>query len=278
MGIDGDTPIPVSDDDDVIYQGDFYDEGNGAKTAMKQDTKSEKKVGQVIAEDNKDVKPPSKSSALDLLGDKKHIVIVGGISLILLLIVGMAWSSSSKKAKDAEEQARLEQMLQEAEEYKFEYDEFEIAELRKQGYTGDEIEQYELDEIPAADLIEMAESERAAMLEAEIAPYFDSASEEFWELYRHTWVGQDELIFDTNTMQYTYHETTMNVDYKKLPARGHQLFIEYYLSNGDTCFMLVSPERYVQLDAEGNMLLKVQYTKTADGAKIITGATEIIPE
>ncbi len=90
-------------------------------------------------------------------------------------------------------------------------------------------------------------------------------------------MGQADLTYDEDTTQYGYYYEVMNVDYIKLPAKGHQLFIKFFLENGDAVFMTVTPERYLELKESGNIVVRVSYTQTADGKRIITDMIEITP-
>lgn len=265
-------------DEDFLYQGSSYEEGVADKSARK---KGSGEDAGVIADEQPEVSEGNttfrnfKKPNFDISILQNKAVLIGAgccLLVIVLLVVG----SMSAKRKEAEELARAEELLAGSEEPVFMYMYDELEELRLAGYTGNEIEQYEREEVPASELVNAAKAARKAQYEAELAPYFDSASEEFMEVYRHTWLGQGDLVFDTDSSRYEYYETTMNVDYRKLPAKGHQLFIEYYLSNGDTCFLTVTPEKYLQLSDTGNIVLKIYYTKTADGSKIVTGAEEVV--
>lgn len=270
--------IPENEDE-FLYQGSSYEEGVADKSARKKgssnntESDSDNDVIESSGSETSEVKTFSKPK-FDV-GLLKNKAVLIGAGCILLVIVILLIGSSSAKKREEEELARAEELLAGAEEPAFMYMYDELEALRLAGYTGNEIEQYERDEVPASDLVNAAKAARKAQYEAELAPYFDSASDEFMEVYRHTWLGQEDLVFDTDSSRYEYYETTMNVDYRKLPAKGHQLFIEYYLSNGDTCFMTVTPEKYLQLDDTGNIVLKIYYTKTADGSKIVTGAEEV---
>ena len=65
------------------------------------------------------------------------------------------------------------------------------------------------------------------------------------------------------------------MDYEKLPPKGYQLFIKVYLNADSVFFMDISPERWVNMEETGNIVVNIQYTLTGDGKRIITGATEI---
>ena len=41
--------------------------------------------------------------------------------------------------------------------------------------------------------------------------------------------------------------------------------------------MTVTPERYLELKESGNIVVRVSYTQTADGKRIITDMIEITP-
>lgn len=210
---------------------------------------------------------------------QKPMVLLGiGLAVVVVLVTVVVFGSVSAKKKAEEDWQHAEDLLEEEETYVFTYDADEIYDLRLAGYTGFEIDEFQEDERDVQELVKAAEAARYARYEEEILPYFNSASDEFKLLWRDTWVGQDDFDLDYSKEYYDYVIDTVNVDYEKLPPKGHQLFIKYFLKHdSNACFMTVTPERYAELDSSGNIVLKIEYAITDDGTKVITDAYEVIP-
>lgn len=270
---------------DILTQGKKYEPVNETISFDKKETeKTEESTNEVgdasdssptpAIQANPDAKPEDD-------GKNKKLLILGlGIAgIVILIIVAVTLASVFAKNKAKRDAERAEDLLIDEDEYveEFKYTDEEKSALRAAGFTGDDIELNEFDEIPAQTLLEKAHAEREALYEKEILPYFDAASDEFKELYEDTWIGQGELEYDTDVDNYSYMNTTINVDYEKLPARGRQLFIKLHLKSGISCFMYIAPDRYMELEDSGNIVVKVEYVKTGKGEMIITNLTEIIP-
>ena len=64
-----------------------------------------------------------------------------------------------------------------------------------------------------------------------VAPYFDTASEEWHSVIDTTWYGLNKVeSYDTDYTMYQNVSYTLNADYDKVPAYGHQLFIKIHLN------------------------------------------------
>lgn len=245
---------------DVMVQGDSYEE-EGTTESDKKEHKRKRGITP---------NPEAKGKS----GSRKLLILGGAIAAILIVVLSIA--GGALIIKDKQEGADFLEDIEETVPFAYTLDEVEA--LRLAGYTGDEIEEYEYAEQDAQYLIDEAEKERKKQYEKEIAPYFDSASEEFKSVYEDTWVGQPELTFDTNAEGYSYFVETMNVDYEKLPPRGNQLFIKFTLPNSEkVAFTTITPERWVTLNDSGNIVLSVSFTKTSDGKRIITDISEVTP-
>lgn len=245
-------------------------EENSSSKVMKQGSTYEED-GSIREEERK------ASESFDTIS-RKQIFILGGaifgvICIIIFVVVVCIFSGKEKTV----EETIPEWMTEEYTDFVFEYTNQEKEALRLAGYTGREIEEFEFLEKDANTLVEKAAEDRKKQYEKEILPYFNAASDEFKELWENSWLGQADLVYDQDTTQYAYYYEVMNVDYVKLPAKGHQLFIKFFLENGDAVFMTVTPERYLTLKDSGNIVIKVSYTQTADGKRIITDTKEITP-
>ena len=104
----------------------------------------------------------------------------------------------------------------------------------------------------------------------------DNASPEYKELMSKTWLGQEEMYLSEDVDSYAYYMETLNLDYEKLEPRGNQLYLKVFFNNGKAFFMTVTPQRYIELRERGNIVVKLEYTKTAAGQFIITNITEVI--
>ena len=147
----------------------------------------------------------------------------------------------------------------------FTYSESERAALRRVGYTGDEIEQFQLEEKSAEELIEEAEKLRTEYLEETLAPFYDGRSEEFKALENQTWIGLSPL--DENTMPATpedydnvkQKETTINTDYEKVTPRGNQLFLKIYTNktHSNWVYYQCNYRQWNLLEESGNLVVTV---------------------
>ncbi len=215
---------------------------------------------------------------------KSKLPLIGAVAIFIVIVVIVFknlpdWKSSKKNNKSEKEAA--EQTITEAPPAQVVqsksityYTPDEVEALRENGYTGDEIEEYDELEMPAENLIEAAIAVRTALYEEEAKPYQDSKSEEYKKLEADTWVGQPKLKIDSDITGYTYYSDITNVDYKKLPARGMQLFVKLVFPEGEVAFMTVTPERYLTLRNEGNIVVEYNYILTSEDKKIIISIQE----
>ena len=104
-------------------------------------------------------------------------------------------------------------------------------------------------------------------------------SPEYQALLNNTWLGQQELSLpgyeEGVTEGAIYYDTvTLNADYDKVPAHGHNLFLKVYLDDGSYAFMECSLLRWTQLADSGNIVVTYQ-TASLNGATIITDMKEV---
>ena len=155
-----------------------------------------------------------------------------------------------------------------------------MIELRKRGYTADEIE-FSYDEgISFDDLVKEADSEIKEEQEEVLKELSDTGSDAYKELLNMTWLQGNDLVI-TDAVQDeqgnldVYTETkTMNIDYDKVPPKGSQLFLKCYCKDYGVAFMTTDPNRWCQLDDSGNILVTVEVTYW-NGTPVITSITEI---
>lgn len=139
-----------------------------------------------------------------------------------------------------------------------------VMELRKLGYTGDEIAAAQNS---GADLNAMVESARALRDEEAkeaLERMSDSASEEFQHIVNYSIFCLPEIEFPEveNAPGRVIKDGnyTVNADYEKLDLRGNQLFIKLKIANETYAFMTTTPERWGNLPDTGNMVVRIDYT------------------
>lgn len=157
----------------------------------------------------------------------------------------------------------------------FFYSQEEIESLRAWGYTGDEIEAKELEQVPASSLI--AASKEAQ--EEKLKTLGDVTSPEYQELLNSTWLGQEpmalpEYVEGVSENELSFATRTYNADYVKVPAHGRTLFLKVFLEDGSYTFMECDLLRYIQLPDSGNIV--VTYSEiTLGDVVVISGMTEV---
>ena len=272
--------------DDVMVQGDSYDEddyyeegtsGNDTASTADDETRAKKQ----------------KAAKLYVLIAVLAVVFIGVIIVVFMMMSGRSGGSGvagilggNDDSSETEGMITItwngQEMQVPVDEYgqpiypTFAYTADEIANLRKVGYTGDEIESYEQQSMPASDLISQAEAEREAWVQEAVAPYFDTASEEWKNFMNTTWYGLPKVeSYNPDPLSSQIINYTLNADYEKVESYGHQLFIKIYLNaEGDYAFMITTPDRYAELADSGNMVVNITYTQTGDGQKFITNIVE----
>lgn len=146
-----------------------------------------------------------------------------------------------------------------------EYSNTEDIELRKRGYTADEIEFSREHGISYDDMIAQADADIENQQRQVLASLSDEGSEAYQTLLNMTWLqGADLSITDATYDEFgnlsVYEETkTMNIDYTKVPAKGTQLFLKCNLLDYGVAFMTVAPDRWLQLADSGNILVNVTF-------------------
>lgn len=156
----------------------------------------------------------------------------------------------------------------------------EIVNLRKHGYTGDEIELASANYVSYDSLIEEADALIKAEQQEVLYELSDTGSEAYQTLLNMTWLqGQDlvinELLPDENGNIDIYTETkTMNIDYVKVPSKGSQLWLKCDCREFGVNFLLTDPSRWVQLSDSGNILVEISVTYWG-GTPVVTNIVEL---
>jgi hypothetical protein len=221
--------------------------------------------------------------------------LVFGIAAIVVavLVVGyILLKPSGDSSTDVDTSTEGLEWLDPVGEETFLYTPDEITQLRAAGYTGDEIESYQTQQVPAADLITQAEAERDAWIQEAIAPLYDTASDEYKHYVAQTWLTLPERTDMTDwTMIGASYTETKNLDYEKIDVYGNQLFIKVYLDDNehaDWFFVSVTPDEWNQLNDSGNVLVTYTYwthligddyfesTEDMDDIYIVSASLEII--
>ena len=277
----GETKVPNElQTDDVMVQGDsyeeqdYFEEGTEAPVMELQPSGGSK----------------SKKGNIIVLGTVIGVVFIGVLLVIVMVMSGGSGSSifggksDEEEAPDEPEYTIVTYRGQDIRvpidpvtgEPIVPYTAEELEQLRQVGYTGYEIEEFQAQEIEPEQLIQDAEQAQQEWVEQYYAPYFDTASEEWKSVINSTWYGLEEVeSYDTDSLMYSYYNYTLNADYEKIPAYGHQLYLKVYLNeSGDYAFMICTPERYAELADSGNIVVSIDYTETLDGHKFITSIVE----
>ena len=182
-----------------------------------------------------------------------------------------AWKAGllepAEKPKDIDELLETQNTSElEIENVAFSYTDDEKSMLRARGYTAEDIEEGERLETDAKELIDKADQERKEYLDKTMKPLFDTASPEYKRNAATTWLGlkdnMDGIKKIKKSIPYTEYEAIKNFDYERIPIRGHQPFIKIYIDgtkHKDWIFMSVSPQRYNELKARGNIIVRFNY-------------------
>lgn len=224
------------------------------------------------------------------------MIIIIAIILGILIAGIIIYAIFSNKDKNGTTSSFVDQITENDEEYidnngyytdeegtgsieKFSYTQDEVTELRAYGYTGDEIEQYEIEEKSAEELLNEAKLAMQKAYEEQWGVYVDSTSKGFKKLNRLTWLGLPKTTLPKNSKNedgiYNGYEEihTRNVDYVKVEPRGYQTFIKCTMSDGSSFFYAIDPRRYIELKDSGNIVLEVTFLNW-EGQWFITDVVE----
>ena len=151
--------------------------------------------------------------------------------------------------------------------------------LRKAGYTGDEIS-YALDHGFNTDaLIEAAAELHQEAAKEALAAISDTAGDEYKALLNYTYLGQPEFTvsdqsgLNVEDMHIVERTVTKNVDYVKCPPHGYQLYLKCKITPDTAYWYAVTPQRWCQLPDAGNIVLKYIELEYGDHT-YITSVTE----
>lgn len=212
----------------------------------------------------------SKGLALGIVG---VVLFIGVVGYILL---------SGKGSEEAENtgEPNLDELewLDPVNTTTFLYAPEEITQLRAAGYTGDEIEAYQTQQVPAEDLIKQAEAARDAWVQEAIAPLYDTASDEYKHYVSQTWLTLPQRTDMAEwSMLASFYTERKNLDYEKIDVYGNQLFIKVYLDDNvhaDWFFLCVTPEEWNKLKDRGNVIVNYTYCTRLVGDDYMTAVED----
>lgn len=149
----------------------------------------------------------------------------------------------------------------------------ETEELRRLGYTGDEI-QLALDWGMNYDaLVEHATELRNDEAKAALQRMSDTAGPEFKEIMNYTYMGQADCNNPTGDRQ-DYEESRtsvkINSDYVKCPTKGNQLWLKCHIATDAYVWYQCSPVRWLTLPDEGNIVLNIEFWLLNDDAYVVS--------
>lgn len=139
--------------------------------------------------------------------------------------------------------------------------------LRSMGYSGDEIDYSLRNGFSVQALVDAAQKLYDDEADKALRRMSDSASEEFRYIIDNTYFSQVGYEFEPvkdlefGTYDYTHDSYTVNADYVKCPTYGAQLQLKCRVARDLWLWYIVTPERWETLPDEGNIVLRVNYTK-----------------
>lgn len=197
---------------------------------------------------------------------KNGVFIIAGICLVLV-IAYVVISHRSPKVDVGEtttgevDDSGFEWITPQQQVFSYTADQKER--LRTAGYTGSEIEGFELTQSDVDQLVKQAEDMRAVWAQEVVAPLFDTASDEYKATINNTWYSlpQRTDMYDFSQIA-SYYSQTKNLDYEKVPVYGEQLFIKIFLDDDaheEYVFVCVTPDQWLLLHDAGNVVVSYEY-------------------
>lgn len=249
-------------------QGNSYNEkefkqNQNAKRGIKDSVNSE--INQILTGSGQ--KESNSSKTLIIAGIAGAVLIV----VVLIIIISMNLGKS-------DEIGEMPQLFRDTEQVDIpetKYSPDQIQSLRDNGYTGDEIEQFELNGDNPENLINIANKSREIELKETYKYLIDGIKDkDLLEFVKNTYyvnpkASLPKLEKDVNG---EYEEPialslTENVDYWKVPFHGNQAMLKIKLKSGEICFFQVPISRYMTLRDSGNIV--VTYSKLEFGKQTI---------
>lgn len=137
--------------------------------------------------------------------------------------------------------------------------------LKSYGYTGDEIALAQSLGLSVEQLVSAAQVKRDAVTAESLERMSDHASKEFQLMYDYSQYSMPHYNYypiDDYADSWILKEGSfmVNSDYEKCPTYGYQLQLKVKVANNTYAYMSVTPQRWKELDSEGNMVVKVYYS------------------
>lgn len=235
----------------------------------------------------------------DLIPNKNNnnkIAIIAIVGVLVVVIIVLAVIFITRKSTDNEEQEVVSSddtesdFWDDADDFIPEDDFFEDnstviqepadsaerTELRKYGYSNDEIEYALSIGMTTDQLIEEAtklQEEKAAEFIKEAGK---KGSKTYKKLLRDTWLDGDTLTVPSDMgddIQYL-EQITINCDYKKIEPHGKQLWLKCNCKEYGDVFLDIDCERWNQLDDKGNIVVCLS-VEDYYGTKVVVDIVEI---
>ena len=154
----------------------------------------------------------------------------------------------------------------------------QLDQLRANGYTATEIENYQKGGMSPDFLVKKATDSRQALLQSTYDELKKNAqttgSPEYQQLISMTWMAGNPVTVSDPSGKFTTTRIKDNIRYVKIPPHGNQLMLKLTLTDGTTSFYATTPQRWVQLKDNGNMI--ITYDKIAYGINFfITNIQEV---
>lgn len=161
-----------------------------------------------------------------------------------------------------------------------EYTDSEAVELRKHGYTADEIEWSREHGITYDSMLSAAESAAEELAKEKIKLMGDTGSPEYQALINKTWLGGEEfeltevLPDEYGAYDIEYSTQVINADYVKCGQQGSQLFLCVSTAEYGNVFLTVEPKRWMQLQESGNIVVEVNVCHYG-GKAVVVSVSEV---
>lgn len=245
---------------DWLHQGPSYEEQGDASATMEGDDVNS--YGDVVlekVEDSTDDVDVSKGKAIAIIIG----IVIGLVIMIALTIVIMTKKSSSRKEVPVEETSEVIDTSEDewvSAPTSF-YTEEDRELLRKWGFSGEEIQSYEEQQVPANDLVEKTKKDQIEAQQEVLNALDNKKSKAYKKLIANTWLELDPVTgtFSSDPTDYAEFEAVDNADYSKVPARGNQFWLRITLSDKTVIFMPVSPYEYASKEKSGNINIRYRY-------------------
>lgn len=158
-----------------------------------------------------------------------------------------------------------------------------VMQLRKLGYTGDEIAAAQSSGADLNAMVESAQKLRDEEAKEALIRMSDSASEEFQHMAEYSVFSMPYVEFPEteNSFDRVYLKGSyiVNADYWKVDTYGNQLYVKLKIANSTYAFMTLDPFRWSEIPDTGNMVVRIDYSlfgmKNTVVQFYITGITEL---